>query len=164
MSAPSAHTHEDMGWCKEKWPTSEHKDEHVTCVCPYSQIYRFFCMRLLWICLHSVHTSPIGLEVGEWSSAQWTPVWKPWDAVLAQSPFDSLLGCEKSSSVKCGCNSVHIALSWFKTSLKFLSSDSKVCCCSSAESNAVSPVAVVPLDSFWEHLLSESQTQLSRFL
>lgn len=152
MLDPSARTHEHTGWHGRNWHTSEHKDKHVACVYvrSYSWIYHllgfFFVSEVIMNPPPlSTYTSPIGSEVGEWSSAQWMPVWKPWDDVLAQGPFDSLLGCKKSYLVKCGCNSMHITLARFKTrempaTLKFLSSHSKVCCCSSVESNAVSPV------------------------
>lgn len=70
-------------------------------------LYVRLCMQL-----HSLHTSRD--ITGKWSSAQWMSVGQPWDSVLARGPCVSRLICKKSS-VKCGCNSVHISLAWLQT-------------------------------------------------
>lgn len=146
----SALIHEHMGRRGKNWHTRENKEKHVARVSMLMNIsFLFFVseaiMYLTPLSTYEPHWLRSREITGEWSSAQWTPVGKPWDAVLAQGPFHSLLGCKKSSLVKCGCNSMHILLAWFQTcespaTFKFLLSDSKVLCCSSIESMAVSPV------------------------
>lgn len=117
MFAPS--THEHMVWCMKNRHTSEHKDKHIACVpvlmnlsCGFLGFY-FESEAIMYptpLSIYKPHLLRNWEMAGEWSSAQWMPVWKPWDAVLALGPFHSLLGCKKSSLEKCGCNSMRITL------------------------------------------------------
>lgn len=117
------------------------------CVCPYSWIYHVFFWGY-YVSDSTLHTSPIGTGAGKWQTngavhnecllgKHGTHCWT--------RAHSTLIGCKKSSSVRCGCNSVHISLASFQTggwpaTLKFLSGDSKVWHRSAVESMAASTV------------------------